>query len=91
MKKRIKTIGLCVGAFIAGVVLTLLIIWVFILPDAMMDFSMLANEGAINSYIAGYNDGENGTNNFDKWFDEDLIEALKNYDYKYIKEESSIK
>ena len=91
MKKRIKTIGLCVGALIAGVVLTLLVIWVFILPDAMMDFSMLANEGAINSYIAGYNDGENGTNNFDKWFDKDLIEALKNYDYKYIKEESSIK
>lgn len=91
MKKRIKTVGLYVGAFIAGVVLTLLVIWVFILPDAIMDFSMLANEGAINSYIAGYNDGENGTNNFDKWFDKDLIETLKNYDYKYIKEESSIK
>ena len=43
------------------------------------------NEGAIRAYEVGYNDGQNGTDNFNNWFDDEVVEMVNNYEYKFIK------
>ena len=43
------------------------------------------NEGAIRAYEVGYNDGQNGTDNFNNWFDDEVVETVNNYEYKFIK------
>ena len=68
MKKNMRTVGLAIGAFVAGVVATLAILYIFILPDMTMDI-----------------DGQNGTDNFNNWFDDEVVETVNNYEYKFIK------
>lgn len=85
MKKNIRTVGLTIGAFVAGVVATLAILYIFVLPDMTMDIGVFANEGAMRAYEVGYNDGQNGTDNFSNWFDDEVVETVNNYEYKFIK------
>ena len=68
MKKNMRIVGLAIGAFVAGVVATLAILYIFILPDMTMDI-----------------DGQNGTDNFNNWFDDEVVETVNNYEYKFIK------
>ena len=85
MKKNMRTVVLAIGAFVAGVVATLAILYIFVLPDMAMDIGVFANEGAIRAYEVGYNDGQNGTDNFSNWFDDEVVETVNNYEYKFIK------
>ena len=85
MKKNMRTVGLAIGAFVAGVVATLAILYIFVLPDMAMDIGVFANEGAIRAYEVGDNDGQNGTDNFNNWFDDEVVETVNNYEYKFIK------
>ena len=85
MKKNMRTVGLAIGAFVAGVVATLAILYIFVLPDMAMDIGVFANESAIRAYEVGYNDGQNSTDNFNNWFDDEVVETVNNYEYKFIK------
>lgn len=85
MTKNLKTVGLAICAFVAGIVATLTILYKFVLPNMAMEIGVFANEGAMRAYEVGYNDGQNGTDNFSNWFDDELVETVNNYEYKFIK------
>ena len=83
--KNLKTIGLVIGAFITGVIATLAILYIFVLPNMATEIGVFATENAMRAYDVGYADGKNETDNFEKWFDEETIEFVENYEYKFIK------
>ena len=87
MKKNLKTVGLTIGAFVTGVVATLAILYIFVVPDIAEEIGVFANEGAIRAYQVGYNDGrdEYGSKLADR-FDYEIIEKVCNYEYKFIKQ-----
>ena len=83
--KNLKTISKIVGGFVAGVVTTLVVLYIIVLPNIAKEIGIFANESAMRAYEVGYSDGENNTDNFNYWFNDETIEAVKNYEYKFIK------
>lgn len=86
MKTKLKMIVLAITMFVAGIAATCAVGRFVVLPNLAYDISKFAYEGATNAYQAGYIDGTNqDTTMYDTYFDEELMEELNNWEYKYIK------
>lgn len=85
MKTKIKMIVLSIAMFIAGIAVACAIGRFVIMPDIAKDISKFGYETSLNGYQAGVIDGTNkNTDMYEIYFNEDAMEEINNWDYKYI-------
>lgn len=86
MKTKTKMIVLSIIMFVAGIAAAWMAGRFIMLPDLAKDISKVAYEIAGNAYQVGYTDGTNQNSDmYDTYFDEDEMEELSHWEYKYIK------
>lgn len=85
MKTKIKMIALSIAMFIAGIAVACTIGRFVIMPDIAKDISKFGYETSLNGYKAGVIDCTNkNTDMYEIYFDEDVMEEINNWEYKYI-------